>query len=774
MEFVHRVTSNLNSRIMKKIIFTFIVVFFAFTADAQGGKLKKADNYYSLLSYSYAAPLYEDLIGSEFDNTKMRSKLARSYYQLGDMTKARDMYATVVERSDAHKEDYFFYAQTLKQTGNYDLSDTWMHKFTAHSADDKRAISFKTDQDYVDDIKNKGERFTVSNLSINTAVADFGGYPSTDKKTVYFVSARKKRVFVKNEWSWTSSRFLDLYKSTLTDSNTLEDPEMLKRKVNTKYHEGPLCYSPDGKMVYFTRNNISNGKHRRDGNGIRNLKMYRAKIAEDGSWTDEESLPFNSKEYSVGHPSISADGKTLYFASDKPGGFGGSDLYKMAINEDGTFGEWVNLGEDFNTEGQEMFPWISADGNLFFSSDGLIGLGGLDVFVALGNDGTFSYIENVGLPVNSKNDDFAFTVEADNMHGFFSSNREGGQGDDDIYSFVITDPFVQRLVLSGLITELRSGEIIPGATVNLLDENGTVVATTTANEKGEFSFDLERGKDYTISGEKSDYFSNSLKYSTKNIDPKESKVTQNLPLEKDPGLSLYTFVTDAKTSLPLDSVQLTIIDNLTGTTFAETLTPETGDFLKGVSGKKIGDRISYNIKLVRPGYFPKEVTFNYEVKEAGMIKVHEIMMGSLTMDKEVADLRDMVEMRPIKFDYNKSTIRPDAAAELDKIVVILNKYPKMVIELAAHTDCRGSKAYNQKLSDERAKSSAAYIKSRIVNPERISGQGYGESQLVNGCACEGTVKPTCSEEEHQENRRTEFRVVSAGADVDVKNNPSKP
>lgn len=501
--------------------------------------------------------------------------------------------------------------------------------------------------------------------------------------------------------------------------------------------------------------------------------MYRATIASDGSWIDEEVLPFNSSDYSVGHPSISADGKTLYFASDKPGGAGGSDLYRAAINEDGSFGEWVNLGKDFNTEGQEMFPWIAPDGNLFFSSDGLMGLGGLDVFVAVANDGDFSQIENVGLPVNSNTDDFAFTILKDNVHGFFSSNREGGKGDDDIYSFVLTDPFIQQLVLSGTVSELRSKELLPGSIVNLLDENGTIVATTTADDKGSFSFKLERGKDYTITGTKTDYFPNQVKFSSKNIDPKLSKVTQDVPLEKDPGLALYTFITDAKTRSALDSVQLTIVDNLTGMTFGETLTPESGDFLKAIDNKKIGDRISYNIKMVRKGYFPKEVTFNYEVKEEGMIKVHEIMQDALAMDREVADLRDMVEMRPIKFDYNKSNIRTDAAEELDKIIVILNKYPNMVIELGSHTDCRGKKPYNQTLSDARAKSSAAYIKARIVNPGRISGKGYGESKPVNGCECEGPVKSTCSEEEHQENRRTEFRVVSAGANVEVINNPNK-
>lgn len=232
---------------MKKALYTLLLVVVTFAAYAQGGKLKKADNYFNLLSYSYAAPLYEDLIGSEFDNTQLRSRLARSYYQMGDMAKSRDMYASVVDRTDVSKEDYFFYAQTLKQTGNHPASDQWLKKFNQTAVTDTRASLYAANPDYLTEIRNQEPRFTVGELAINTPAADFGGYPAADNSTIYFVSARKERVFVKNEWAWTSKRFLDLYKSTLSDSNTLENPEMLKRKINTKYHEGPLCYSPDGK-----------------------------------------------------------------------------------------------------------------------------------------------------------------------------------------------------------------------------------------------------------------------------------------------------------------------------------------------------------------------------------------------------------------------------------------------------------------------------------------------------------------------------------------------
>ncbi len=757
-----------NMKIITSIVCASLI---GFAAISQTSRLKKADDYYNHLSYAYAAPLYERLIGSEVDSPAMKARLARSYYNLGEMDKAEQIYSEMIQSPEASKEDVFHYAQVLKQNGKYAESDQWMKKFEAMSGGDLRATSYAKNSDYLSKIKGMGDRFTIKDLAVNTAVTDFGAYPSADGKTIYFVSSRKKRSFVQREWSWTGNRFLDLFQSKPGSDQELSDTKILKRKVNSKFHEGPLCYTPDGKMVYFTRNNISKGKkHRRDGQGIQNLKMYRAKIDSEGKWVDQESIPFNSAEYSVGHPSVTKDGKTMYFVSDMPGGFGGADLYKVALNADGTFGKPENLGKQFNTEGQEMFPWIGSDGNLFFSSDGLIGLGGLDVFVAIANKaGSFSKVENVGTPVNGQHDDFAFVMMNDNKTGYFSSNRTDGKGDDDIYSFQLLKPFKQTLTLNGIVADYRSREILPGAEVILKDAAGNEIARTKADDKGQYSFELEPDKDYNLTATNSNYFEQSLPVTSKDIDSNTDEIDQDLYLEKDPGLSLYTYITDAKTNEALASVDLKITDNMTGEEFIHTLTPESGDVLKGILGKKIGDRISYNISMSKAGYFPKTVTFNYEVKNPGMIKVHEILQDALKMDKEVSDLRDMVEISPIKFDYNKFNIRPDAAAELNKIVEIMNKYPGMVIELGAHTDCRGSKAYNEKLSDQRAKASAAYIKSKISNPERIYGKGYGENRLLNGCACEGKVKSTCTEEEHQENRRTEFKVISTGANIDVKN-----
>jgi len=732
----------------------------ALSLFGQSGKLKKADDYYAKLSYSYAANLYEELIGSEVDSPKLKAKLATSYYQMGDMKNAEKYFAQMITSPDAASENYFHYAQALKQNGKYAESDQWMQKFHTAAQTDSRGISFANNTGYLQKIEQQGNRFEIKNLAVNTAAADFGGYPSPDSKTAYFVSSRKKKIVVQNEWSWNSKRFLDLYKASVAETQELQNERSIARKVNTKYHEGPLCFTPDGKTVYFTRNNIAGGKKKRDQKGIQNLKLYRSTVDAEGNWSKEEVLPFNSKDYSVGHPTISADGKTLYFASDMPGGFGGADLYKIAINADGSFGTAANLGKEFNTEGQEMFPWINSDGYLFFSSNGHIGLGGLDVFVMLpAKNGGFGKLMNAGKPVNSQNDDFAFTMNKDNKTGYFSSNREGGKGDDDIYSYNLVKPFVQTLMVEGVIADNLSKAILPGALVYLKDAAGNTVQTATADANGAYSFELEPDKDYTVSAKKEDYFDNQGTFTTKNLAPDVSVINKNVDLEKDPGLALYLLVTDKKSGAALEGVRVKIIDNITGKEFLTGVTPVTGDTRKGITDKKVNERVSYSISIEKPGYLGKTVTFNHQITKPGVINVNEAL--DLTLDKlDVGmDLAKIIDIKPIYFDYAKYTIRKDAAVELDKIVKVMNDYPNMEIELGSHTDCRGTIASNAKLSDNRAKASAAYVRARITNPNRINGKGYGESKLMNGCACEGTVKSTCSEEEHQENRRTEFVIV---------------
>ena len=440
-----------------------------------------------------------------------------------------------------------------------------------------------------------------------------------------------------------------------------------------------------------------------------------------------------------------------------PGGFGGADLYKVTINGDGTIGKQENLGDKVNTEGQEMFPWISSEGLLFFSSNGHIGLGGLDVFVCTTENGKLDNLSNVGRPLNSQRDDFAFTFNADGKSGHFSSNREGGKGDDDVYSFQMTRPFVFKITLTGIVIDKGDNTILAGSEVILKDKNGKVIATVIADKNGAYSFTVEPGKEYQLVSTNDNYTQNMVSVSIAKDAPKEVKA--DVMLEKVPTFALYGLIKDSKSGQILSDVTIKIIDKKSGNLVYEGKTPSTGDFSKGLEGIKLNDELSYTISLAKEGYLTKMADFKHKVDKPGVINVHEKLDVSIGKVEIGTDLATLIDIKPIYFDLGKYAIRKDAAVELEKIVKVMNEYPTMVIQLGSHTDCRSSKDFNMKLSSNRAKASADYIKRKIKNPERIYGKGFGESKLKVNCPCEGAVKSNCSEEEHQKNRRTEFIIM---------------
>ena len=752
---------------MKNLVITFTLLLFSFTLLAQSGKLKKADNYYNRIAYHDAAELYKDLLGSEVDSPQLKAKLADCYFQMGETQLAEKYYSEMITSDQVESKDVYQYAQSLKENKKYSESDKWMKKFYEMNPSDSRSKEFINNTNYAHKILSQDPYFEIGKLNINTKEAEFGGYKNGDK--IYFVSNRIKKISVQRYHSWNNKTFLDVYEAEVGEGNEIENATYHSKKTNKKYHEGPLCFTKDGKTVFFTRNNMSKRKERRDEKGVQNLKIYRASIDDEGNWIDEEELSINSTHYSVGHPTLSPDEKYLIFSSDMPGGFGGADIYKVELKSDGSLGQVSNLGAEINSEGQEMFPWMSKDSILFLSSDGHLGLGGLDVFaVIFTQDGSFKKMLNLGKPVNGAKDDFALILNPDNKTGYVSSNRSDGRGDDDIYSVTLLRPIQVSLSLKGLVADSRTNELLPNSLVDLLDEEGNVIATTRSAADASYYFELEEDKNYSVRAQQTDYFDDVRTVTTKGLAPEVEVVEQDLLLDKDPGLSLYALITDTKTGLPLEGVKVTLVDNMTGVS-EEFTTVSSGDLRKALMDKKLNDRGSYNLTLEKEGYFSKTVTYNTEFDREGQYDVHASL--NLGMDPEVSDLSEMIEINPINFDLNKYNIRPDAAVELDKIVEVMNKYPGLVIELGAHTDCRGSKAYNRKLSDRRAKASAKYIKERITNPERIYGKGYGESILLNGCECEGSVKSDCSEEEHAKNRRTEFKVISTGNDkLKVNNN----
>lgn len=745
---------------MKKILTTGILIGLSLLAIGQKSpKELKGDKFYNKFDYTRAIDKYERL-DSTISTEGLRN-LAESYRLTFATIKAEETYSKLIDKEDSKPIDYYYYAYVLKENKKYLVSDSAMSQFQEQvSTDDLRVIAFLVDKNKIEELKENKGQFVIKNLDINSAQEDFGTVYYNDQ--IVLASSREGVQPIRRRWNGNNLPFLDLYVADKDSLGTeLKNLKPLTKVINKKYHEGPASFAKGGRLMAFTTSNYT-GKSE---DGTIKFNIFFSELDSTGKWTEPTGFYLNDKEYSVGHPCLTEDGKTMYFASDIPGGYGLADIYKVEKISDTLWGEAKNMGPAINTEGNEMFPYFQEKEKiLFLASDGHVGLGGLDLFVSQQKSGTYKRVENIGAPINSNLDDFAFLIDEKMEKGYFSSNREGGKGDDDIYSFNMLTPFMFGKKLQGVSRD-KEGEILSFTKVKLFDSEGNLLDSTTTNEKGEYEFSVEADKDFVLTANKEEYFDGENKATSKT---KDDVIFADLELNKDPKIALHVLVTDKKTGVALDSVTVRIVDNLTGETLVTEVTDSSGDVLKGIEGKKIGEDISYTIHLTRTGYFPKVVTFKSEIEAPGVIDVHKML--DFSMDKVVADLAELIEIHPINFDLNKYDIRPDAEIELNKIVDIMNKYPNMIVELGSHTDCRASKSYNEKLSDNRAKASAKYIKGKVPNPDNIYGKGYGELKLLNECSCEGNEVVPCSEEKHAENRRTEFKVISVGVeDVEVVN-----
>ena len=624
-------------------------------------ELEKANEMYKNFSYVDAIKIYERIAQKGFVNQEMLESLGNAYYYNAEYKKALPWYEQLFQEGKykVKPEYYYRYAQTLKSVGDYTEADKMMAKFVElTNANDTRAALFEENKDYQTVIKNNSGRFQLNNASINTENSEYGTALYGDK--IVFAGATNARKAKRGVSQWTGESFYDLYEAEHFDQK-LGSRKPFSSSVNTQFNESTPVFTKDGNTMYFTRNNYVNRKLGTDIENTILLKILRATKDKNGNWGDIVEVPFNSDQYNVAHPALSSDEKYLYFASDMPGTFGSSDIFRVEILGDNQYGTPENLGNIINTAGRESFPYISKENVLYYSSDGIPGLGGLDIFAAKFNaDGSTSKPVNIGMPGNSADDDFCFVFNSDSKIGFLTSNRPGGKGKDDIYSFHEDKPllFSCQKNIKGIVKDAKTKAIIANAKVILSDKVMKEVGKDQSKTDGTFTFEKVNCNDshYYLRGEKE-------KYETAEV---------NVTVGKD--------------------------------------------------------EVVYEILLN-----PRQVAI-----------------------KKGMDLAKVFEIKEIKFDYNKANIRPDAAVELTKIVEVMREYPKMKIDIRSHTDSRGADSYNLKLSDRRAKATLEWIVKQGIDRKRLKAKGYGETRLVNGCS-NGVP---CTEEEHQENRRSEFIVVA--------------
>ena len=732
---------------MKKLL-SIALILSAFNVFSQNGNLKRANNYFQNLSYAAAIPEFEKVLGSEFDSPEMKAKLAYCYLVNEELDKAESMYRGIVASNSSNDISYWFGYTLLKRNKTAEAIQ-YLMKFANANPSDSRSILIKQDANYLTKLLQNPAYFEVFETTINSDRADFGVYPMPGNTHALIVSSRYKPMFTNQKWGGNNEYFLNYAKTSVGDNGELKRVKRVCRPMNSKRHEGPLCFSADGKTVYFTSNHRAKDK-KMGKDGIQHLGIFIADVV-DGKWKNIREFSHNSKDFACGHPCLSKDGKQLYFSSDRPGGMGGADIYVCDVLSDGKFGTLQNLGPNVNTSGHELFPWSGSNQLLYFASNGRPGFGGLDIFVTKTNAAHVA--KNLGAPINGTADDFAISFSTIEPFGYFSSNRKGS---DDIYRMRQIRDIVFEITFNGKTIDQSTKKIIANATVIITDPSGKVVASVQSDVNGDFSALLQPGVKYNFAVSANKYEATQVSLE---MPLDQASVQKNIELVNKPDHGIRLLVLNQSTKEPIQDALVIIIDKKTGKELINQRTSNLGDVLKKLPAAKIGDQLDLQIILSANGFLSKEVTYSEKIDRDGIIQLHEkldLNMSPLTVG---GDLAKMLGIKPIYFDLGKFNIRKDAAIELDKIVKVMNEYPTMVIELGSHTDCRSSVKFNQTLSSNRAKASAAYIKQRISNPSRISGKGYGESRLLNDCGCEGTVKSDCSEEQHQLNRRTEFIII---------------
>ena len=488
----------------KIILISIIISSLTFKGFAQKDAEKVADKKYEQYAYIDAIKTYERIAKKGYKSEKMFKKLGNSYYFNAELELAGKWYDELFSMTQDVEPEYFYrYSHTLKVTGHYAKADEMLLKFSEKSGADSRAKLFNTNRNYLSEIKANSGRYKIEDAGINTKYSEYGGAYYGNK--LIFTSARDTGFLFQRKHKWSNQYFTKLYATEMVTDTTLGTPVKFANKIRIPFHEATPIFTKDGQTMYFTQNNYLKGKKRENAKKITFFKIYKAKLI-DKEWSNVEELPFDSDNYSVGHPALSPDEKTLYFASDMPGTKGQSDIFKCIIDEDGNYGIPENLGSKINTEGRESFPFISEENELYFASDGHPGLGGLDIFVVeIAKDGSYKKIKNIGEPANSSDDDFGFLINSETRRGFLTSNREGGKGSDDIYQFLETKSLKCNQELYGIVTDLESGNILSNAKVSLFDAKFKLLTTYLSDINGHYNFEVDCENDYYIRAEKVEY-----------------------------------------------------------------------------------------------------------------------------------------------------------------------------------------------------------------------------------------------------------------------------
>lgn len=705
---------------------------------AQSAKISYADKKFKDFEFKEALYLYQQLYKKDKNNNYLLQRIADSYRLLNDPVGAEPYYATLAALP-GDSMNKLYYAEALRANRKYDAAlQAYSNYLASVSKPDSSVQNRITGIMQVENMQKDNNLYVLTNSSLNSETSDFGaGYFVNNQIT--FSSNRNQGEAVKRNDSWTGAEYLDAYLANSDGKgNYTGAKEMRAKSINKQFHEGPACYDATKQELYITRS-----AQKSNADKTYKLKLYRTGVDASGKISDSiiEAVTFNSYAYSVMHPSISSDGKLLFFASDMPhkNARGGMDIYMSVRGNSGYWQEPINLGIGINTNGDEMFPFIASDSSLYFASNGLAGLGGLDIYRSIQLvDGSWSQPQNLGFPINTNYDDFNYIIDSKNLYGMLSSNRSNGKGDDDLYSFVRSEALIAGQVFDA-VTKLPMDSV----DMSLAMATDTK-ATMHTDKQGSFLFSANSNQDYDIVANKTGYLPNVTKVHTEN----KNTFVKVYMQKQEPNLVLA--VKDSASGRLIANVQGILVEEATGVKMKFT----TDD--KGRANFAVKPGTKYNIVVYekrvsdREFYFPTSASVVTE-KNGDTTRVTVAMLRNI--------INELVQLDNIYFDLDKATLTLGSMMELDKIVKIMREHAEWQMEVAAFTDCRASDSYNMQLSAARASSTVTYLESKGIASARLLAAGYGETRPIINCSCDANNNSDCGENEHAVNRRVEFAIV---------------
>ena len=715
---------------MKKILLSLILSLALVPVIAQKGLVRKGDFFYKQMAYPKAIPYYTRALKKDSTLQEATFKLADCYRLTNNRQMAEVWYAKAMKMPTVLPIHKFYYGQALMNNGKFAQAKKWMSDFVLDNKGDGRGQSFVKAIDTYQSFFIDSSNYSVTKLDINSVNADFGA--ALYKDGIVFASSREKTELIERKHAWTNQPFLDLYYSRGKE-NQFRAPEEFSASLQTKYNDGPVVFNKKADEVWITRNNIEGTKVHKSSDKVVKLKIFKAKSSGSNDWGKLEPFAYNSDNYNCAHPAISADGQRLYFASDMPGTKGGMDIF-MCTKQGNGWSQPVNLGDTINTKGNEVFPVVMDDGTLYYASDGLPGLGGLDIFFTRDLGYRFTIPVNVGYPINTYDDDFSMVYDMKNKVGYLSSNRANRGFDDDIYTFK-----KKSLRVKGIVVRKEDGTPIKDAHAELKADEKMQSFTTLEN--GRFDFPAEFDLKYFLKGSAEGLGDSTVNFETSATYPGDPFIRIELG-KNEAKYAISITVIDAETKQPLPGAM--IRDDATQRDLGAT-------DLQGMYMQPLIPEKDEQLIVSMPGYRPKVVMLKGQEGEAPRSLDYTVEMSKAS---EISPFENWFKI--VYYDLDKYNVREDAVKVLDEVATFLKENPGVKISLSSSTDSRATKEYNERLSQNRSKSARQYLIDKGVNPKQLAKVTWtGESVLVNSC---GDDEP-CTEEMHQLNRRTEMMVI---------------